>query len=276
MDYGTYVNLATFKTAFGLTKTDDDIEILRRLEEASRWADERTGRHYYAKTATRTFTAEWTDLLEIPDLLSVTTLKTDEDGDRVYETTWATTDYDLESGEDNYDSFPKTLIRTTPDGDYTFPSQRRGVEIAGLWGYGNGQSATPYVAAGVTATVATTTGTTLTTSGGNNLNIGDTILVETEQMYIEAGAGTSWTVVRGVNGTTAATHSAAAISVYRYPAMIQDAVLIQAARLHARRDSRFATQIGNMETGVTTIFRGKDEDIEMKLRPFIRYSIGAI
>ena len=55
------------------------------------------------------------------DLLSVTTLKTDEDGDRTYEITWATTDYDLMPYNATLESQaqPYSHLQTTPDGDYT-------------------------------------------------------------------------------------------------------------------------------------------------------------
>ena len=50
-----------------------------------------------------------------------------------------------------------------------------------------------------------------------------TLLIESEQMYVSAVATGTATVVRGVNGTTAATHSAAAVSVAKYPACVERA-----------------------------------------------------
>ncbi len=49
----------------------------------------------------------------------------------VYEHTWATTDYDLEP----YNATPKTAIRVTPNGNRVFPTTRKGVELAGSFGY---------------------------------------------------------------------------------------------------------------------------------------------
>lgn len=277
-DYGTYCTPTQFKTGLGISGAGDDARFLELLEEVSRWVDEKCDRHFYVKTATRDFTAESGNYLEVPDLLSVTSLKTDENGDRTYETTWATTDYDLETGEGRYNEFPYTLIRPTPSGDYVFPTGRRAVQIAGLWGYGTGKTATPYVDAETNTNEALDlTETGVDVGDGTKFKVGQTILVESEQMYVTVISSNTLTVVRGVNGTTAATHvTDKDIYIYQYPLQVREATLMQAARLWARRDSRFATEVGNAETGTVTVFRGKDEDIESKLRSFRRLAIGAV
>lgn len=128
-----YATLAELKAYLGLPSDDtvDDAVLEARIESASRAIEQETGRVFYATTATRYFTAEHGDLLFIPDLLSITTLKTDSDGDRVYETTWAATDYDLEP----FNETPYTRIRLTPSGRYSFPTHAKGVEVVGSWGY---------------------------------------------------------------------------------------------------------------------------------------------
>ncbi len=126
-----YATLAELKVRVGITDTGDDAVLEAVIEAASRAIDGETGRVFYAATATRYFTAEDSELLFVDDLLSVTTLKADEDGDRTYETAWAVTDYDLEP----YNSTPYTRIQIAPKGTRTFPTGRRGVEIAGSWGY---------------------------------------------------------------------------------------------------------------------------------------------
>lgn len=129
--YTTLEKFKNFKDVTSTNATDDGV-IEDLVEKASRAIDQYTGRQFYATSATRYFTPEWSDLLFVDDLLSVTTLKTDEDGDRTYEVTWATTDYDLEP----FNTTPKMIIRTTPNGSYDFPvCLRKSVEIAGSWGY---------------------------------------------------------------------------------------------------------------------------------------------
>lgn len=126
-----YCSLSELKARLGITDTNDDTVLEAVIEAASRAIDGETGRVFYATTETRYFTAEDGELLFVDDLLSVTSLKTDLDGDRVYETTWSATDYDLEP----YNRTPKTRIQMAPYGTRYFPSVRRGVEITGSWGY---------------------------------------------------------------------------------------------------------------------------------------------
>lgn len=106
------------------------------IEAASRWVDDYCGTRFHASTETRYFTADWHDLLYVDDLISVTTLQTDDDYDGVYETTWATTDYILEPRNAALRSRPYRQIRVNVNGDYSFPRNVvDGVKIAGSFGY---------------------------------------------------------------------------------------------------------------------------------------------
>lgn len=102
---------------------------------ASRQIDGFTARFFGQSTATRTFTAEWSDLLIVDDLVSVTTLATDNDGDRTYETSWAVTDYDLNPDDANAQDKPYTNLAVAPNGNNAFPLTRRGVQLAGVFGW---------------------------------------------------------------------------------------------------------------------------------------------
>lgn len=136
-----YGDLRGYKLRYYDGDTDDnqdDAIIESAIESVSRLIDKITDKRFYASTQTRYFTAEHPDWLSVPDLISVTTLKTDDDGDRTYENTWDTGDYDLtpfNAQSDTDDPMPYTAIETTPLGDESFPVIRRGVEIAGSWGY---------------------------------------------------------------------------------------------------------------------------------------------
>ena len=66
------------------------------LAAATRWIDERMDTRFRAVAESRVYTARWPDLLYIDDLVSLTMLSTDEDGDGVYETTWFDSDFILE------------------------------------------------------------------------------------------------------------------------------------------------------------------------------------
>jgi len=70
-----------------------------------------------------------------------------------------------------------------------------------------------------------------------NLSPGQTILVESEQMFIESIATTTLTVIRGVNGTTAATHDTAkSIYIYQYPYDVWQAAMALSSAIYQNRN----------------------------------------
>lgn len=120
--------------------TNDDANMEIAIEAVSRVIDSITGTNYYGVAETRYFTARFGDLLYVDDLISITTLKADEDYDGVYETTWTTTDYILEPRNARVkanasDREPYRQIRTNWNGDYVFPGYDHAIEIVGTWGY---------------------------------------------------------------------------------------------------------------------------------------------
>ena len=143
-----YATLAGLRARLGITgvsDTADDAVLEAVVESVSRAIDDFCGRRFYAATQTRYFTALRADRLLVDDLLSVTTLKTDDDGDGTYETTWTAADYYLAPYNAQLESVPRPYwrIEVSEGGDYTFPCDvRRGVEIAGSWGF---SSTTPDV-----------------------------------------------------------------------------------------------------------------------------------
>lgn len=225
-----------------------DAQLLRRLEAASREVDSYCGRHFYVLTDTKYFDIplerfnntrqrqefslqpiirDDTRTLWVPDILSVTTIKMDSNQDATYEDTLAATDYILWPFESS--RFPKRGVQMDErQGDYaTFSSGQRVIEIAALWGYGTGRSATPYNDAGTDVNeVFNSTDTTLTVDAGTQFEVGQTILIESEQLWISAISTHNLTVERGVNGTTAASHANNSdIYIYEYPYPVQEAVL---------------------------------------------------
>ena len=125
------------KTRAGLPDTDDDSIVDLVLASVSREIDSWCGRQFFASVGTRLFTPNHCEHLLIDDLLSVTTIKTDEDGDRTYETTWASTDYDLLPANAAQMSPPQPYwqVHAAYLGDYGFPKITNGVQIIGKWGY---------------------------------------------------------------------------------------------------------------------------------------------
>ena len=133
-----YCTLAQIKARLDIDDFKDDAILESVIQGVSRSIDAMTGRRFYSTTAdeTRYYTAQFDDVLYTDDLLSITTLKTDDDGDRTYENTWATTDYDLLPDNAALDGKPYTRIELAPNGDYAFPiGAKKGIQIVGRFGY---------------------------------------------------------------------------------------------------------------------------------------------
>lgn len=272
MDYGTYATLTRLKRLLEITDTDDDTELLAQLEDASRAIDRHCNRYFYVKSDTRYPASRGGSELWLEgDLLDVTSIKMDEDRDAVYEWTLSATDYML--WPDSEHDYPKVRVdMDTRQSLYyaSWPRGRRSVQIIGTWGHGDGRRSVPWDASGNTGTVASTTGTTLTVSAITGFEAGQNILVEAEQMYVTAVGDTTLTVVRGINNTTAATHTDANVSIAAYPSPVENACLIEATRIWKRKDSAYSNRYGNPAFGVVEIHKGLDADASRLLAPFVR------
>lgn len=133
-----YATLAALKERLGTVPAEHDALLENLITAASRAIDDHTGRRFYAATDTRYYTATNAYCLDLADdLRTVTTLKTDEDGDRTYEITWdSADDYYLAPYNAATDGRPYSSIEVDRvNGDYTFPSTVRGIQIVGSFGY---------------------------------------------------------------------------------------------------------------------------------------------
>ena len=138
----SYTTVKEYKARFydegqGDTKDDDAIEQV--IEATSRTIDNICWQRFFTSSAdeTRYFTAEFAGWLRLPErIISVAELKTDDDGDRTYENTWTTDDYDKLPYNATLDGEPFRWLETTPNGDYSFPTGvTKGVEIKGKFGW---------------------------------------------------------------------------------------------------------------------------------------------
>lgn len=128
-----YCTLDELKDRLGVDDNADDAALASVVNAVSRWIDQDRNRRFYTTTndETRYFTAKNSDRVVIDDLISLTTLKTDFDGDGTYETTWTATDYRL--GPANLT--PKLEISRRVYGSYYFPIFDDGVQVVGKFGY---------------------------------------------------------------------------------------------------------------------------------------------
>ena len=261
----SYADLTTLKTRLAIPDTNDDTALLQLLNATSRQLEKWCGMDFYVKEETRYFEGT-AGTLYLDDLLSIVTesFKLDFDGDGTFEETLETTDYILYP----LNSFPKTRIKINPTGSYAHFARGviKGVEIDGKWGYGDGESATPYEDSGddLAAAITSLTATTFTVDTGGNFAIGQTIKIDDEQMYISGISGNTITVKRGVNGTDAATHLISiTIYIYKYPEPIFEACMMQAMRWWKRKDSAFSDMMGGAELGTIVMFKGLDADVKL-------------
>ena len=134
-----YCTLSELKAALRITDSTDDTLLENAIEGASRRIDAYCGRYFYQQSQTvKIFARNELQVFLRDDLVSITTLTTDDAGDQTFSTTWtANTDYALEPYDANLLGIP--YYRVTAVGGKTFPffttPPLPGVSIAGVWGY---------------------------------------------------------------------------------------------------------------------------------------------
>jgi len=132
-----YVSLTEFKTRFGVEDTVDDTTLEQVLDATSRGIDNYCGRHFYQTAAgtVRYYTSARYDRLRIDDCVSLSAVASDDDGDRTYENTWESTDYDLWPENAATDGWPYDRFTPTPLGNYDLPATPKGLQLTGVWGW---------------------------------------------------------------------------------------------------------------------------------------------
>ncbi len=216
------------------TETTNDGLLDAAIDAVSRTVEQYLGFTVFPSVATQYYTAKDARCLILDQpLLAVTSINTDPGGDSSYELAMSSTCYWLTGpGQDynvreNSPPQPYWEIHTRFTSTAYFPEGiPRGVQITGTWGYYDEHTpTTATLATGANATVGT-----LALNGATAVHAGQTILLGSEQIYVQdvVATASSASVQRGVNGTNAATHSSgAAIETYNYP-VIEEAVLFQA------------------------------------------------
>jgi hypothetical protein len=133
-----YVELEEFKgttSLKGQTYADGDIQLA--LVAASRGLDAAFHRRFWLDAdaaQVRYYTPRHAAWLEIDDLVDLTSLKTDRDGDGTFEETWVeNTDFVLEPLNAPAESKPWETIRCS--GTFWLPSSPRSVELTGQFGW---------------------------------------------------------------------------------------------------------------------------------------------
>lgn len=118
-----YASLNETKSALRITDSVDDSLLEMAIESASRLIDGYAGRQFFSSgTAVRYFTADDDFVCEIDDISSdQIILQTAMDADAVFDTTWDTTDYQLEPLNAVLDGQAWAFTRIRAVGDYLWP-----------------------------------------------------------------------------------------------------------------------------------------------------------
>jgi len=133
-----YATLAQVKSALRITDSVDDSLLEMAIESASRAIDQYTNRNFYnAGTAVRYYAPSNSLNVLIDDLISIVKLESMNDDEQMYDTTWASDDYQLEPLNGITDGFeqPYTNIRAIGDYVYQTLEGEATVKVTGVWGW---------------------------------------------------------------------------------------------------------------------------------------------
>jgi hypothetical protein len=246
MNLNAYATLTAFRDRQGLAASDttDDARMLAKLRAATAQIDRYTGRTFLPMIASRRF--DWCSaqmmLFRGFDLLELTGI-TNGDSTPVDPTAI------IALGGVNGPLIGVELDVTKALFVY-MTTKTRALTVLGVWGwhddYANAWKLSGDAIPGGGITSSATTFTVASVSGADGWNLsprfqaGQLLKVDSEYMHlVAANTGTNTlTVVRGANGSTAASHSAAApISVYVPPADIAEIALRWAGWLYKMEDA---------------------------------------
>ena len=179
-------------------------------------------------------------------LVSITSVTSYKQTDRSSSET-LTEGYNNDYWLEPYNSTPKTRLKLNEDSDKSFHAGQQTLAVAATWGY-----ADDTVNETTADAIASTTTTSVSVSSASSLGIAQTILIDSEQLYITGISGNTLTVERGVNGTTAATHSGGAtLYSYEYNPIVVQACLDLSKVFFRDRDMGTTMTIGSGAEGVT-------------------------
>lgn len=133
-----YCTLAEIKAALRVTDTVDDALLEPAVESASRLIDGHCQRAFSnAGTATRTFSPTFSNLAQIDDLQSASSIKTSSNGDGIWDVTWTSADYQLEplNGLLAGQAWPYTQIRAIDTESFPSGGNIATLQVIGVWGW---------------------------------------------------------------------------------------------------------------------------------------------
>jgi hypothetical protein len=141
-----YCSIEELKSRLAIPDTGDDFELQLAAESASREIDQICGRYFWQAADTRVYMPDSIYRQTTDDIVSVTSLKVDFDGDGTYETTWTqNVDYRLEAGIGQYNTTAKgepwpytgyTVLQASKPIPFVWPwSNPTRIQIQGVFGW---------------------------------------------------------------------------------------------------------------------------------------------
>ena len=195
-------------------------------------------------------------------LVSTTTVTAYDDTDRAGSTV-LTEGYANDFFLMPYNSTPKTILKLNEDSSNTLDAGQQTLSILGEWGYTSDTLSVTTADA-----IGSTTTTSVSVTSATDLGPAQTILVDSEQLYITAISGNTLTVERGVNGTTGATHSGGAgLTRYDYGELVVQACLDIAKLTFRNRDLGTVGSIGSGDMSMT-VAEGEVRSVLMTLADY--------
>jgi hypothetical protein len=144
-----YTSVEEVKDRLGISDTASDFQLQTAVQAAARAVEGFCGRYFFQLAETRTYVPYNIWEQPIDDLVSVTALNVDYDGDGIFETAWVqNVDYELAYGPYEFnpnvtgETRPYTLVRVinAAGGGRFFPfiwpfSRLDRVQVIGTWGW---------------------------------------------------------------------------------------------------------------------------------------------
>jgi len=203
-----YITREKFKRALNVNDATRDPIIDLYIESASREFDRLTDQWFIPKTQTRSYSwpqpgIERPYVLELDaPLISVSALTKDDDD----VTAIASTDYFLEPTNSG-PPYHWVEIDLSSTAFYSSKNtHQRGIRVTGSWAYGNDT-----IAAGALAEADDGSETVLDVTDASLIDVGDTILIGSEQMFVSGRATLDTTA--NLNGALTATKSQTTVTV---------------------------------------------------------------
>jgi hypothetical protein len=224
----------------GLLVAEQSAKLMPHIRTASDWIDRNLGK-FIPYTEMRRLDGPGGLELWLPEpILAVTSIIDDDD-------TLLSSDYLLYPRNRLWENGPYTRIVLDPDvvTISTWSLERDIIQLAARWGMYE-----EIVSTGETVTLTDAVATTLTVTNATSVEVGMHLRCESEQFLVTAFQnGFDYTVKRGVNGTTAAAHSAKALDKYILPYDVNYLARQISSLMYMKAQAKYAGKTGNVEVG---------------------------